>query len=394
MPEAAQEVLMKLLSRGERAGRRRLPSIAARQIAGYPFRSIVANRAFHEQLALAAERGAVELDWKPGYVGHDLQRIRLTDVAALAQFLGRPLLADRVEEVFASLAVPTAAPEWLSPALDLLRERWLEGKPAFGLSVDDAESLAQVCTAIAALSQIPDDRPMDYRQFGARFLGDSKLPRVIGSTLASLLSTYEGRQGRNAEEILGQYNLVPIAQPVLLHGPLRFSDGARVVDAAVRPHVGVPAAVLERLTVETPPRYVLSIENQSSFNGYTEAVDDGGVVLYTAGFPTQSFQRFYRELVRATAAPLYHWGDTDAGGFRILKVLQGLAPRPVLPHLMTGEGGGEYSVRQLSQLKAIGSINLAADALIARMLEVGVGLLEQEATEPRSPLEEAQREGV
>ena len=93
-----------------------------------------------------------------------------------------------------------------------------------------------------------------------------------------------------------------------------------------------------------------------SRQGWSDLIPRGD----TAGFPTRALQGFYRRLVSAVDVPLYHWGDTDVGGFRMLKCLQeAVQGREVQPHLMEGEGGAPYSKAQLSGLARMLPINPA-----------------------------------
>lgn len=385
MPErvSARGVLDDLLRRGETSRERvRDVTLPATRIDGYPFRDAGTLASFHEILQQAERSGAVELEWRRFYEGQELKRIRLCDAPALARFLGRPLLLERVERAFSDLDTE-GLPPWMGEALEALRKSWLKGSSRFGLKIDDASKLPALLAAVRALEALSPETALDYRQFGARYLGDSKLTSALAAPLAALYRPRIGPQ-LNAREILAQLNLVPLAQPVLLRGPLRLSDGQQSVSANVRPHIGVPISFLHEFALTQNPAYVLTIENQSSFNEYTGVVNDEGIVIYTAGLPTRALQEFYWLLTAASDAPLFHWGDTDVGGFRILKCLQGATDRPIRPHLMDGEGGFAYSTAQLSELKCIIPVNDYVDALIQRFVDHGYGLLEQETVQARA----------
>lgn len=385
MPErvSARGVLEDLLRRGETSRERvRDVTLPAHRIDGYPFRDAGALASFHETLLQAERSGAVALEWRRFYEGQELERIRLRDAPALAQFLGRPFLPERVERAFAGLDTE-GLPPWMGEALKALRESWLRGTSRFGLKIDEAPKLPALLAAVRALEALPPETALDYRQFGARYLGDSKLTSALAAPLAALYRPRIGPQ-LDTREVLAQLNLVPLAQPVLLRGPLRLSDGQQSVSADIRPHIGVPIGFLHEFALTQNPAYVLTIENQSSFNEYTGVVDDEGIVIYTAGFPTRALQEFYWRLTAASEAPLFHWGDTDVGGFRILKCLQGASDRPIRPHLMDGEEGVAYSTAQLSELKRIVPVNEYVDALIHRFVDRGYGLLEQETVPARA----------
>ena len=192
------------------------------------------------------------------------------------------------------------------------------------------------------------------------------------------------------KDILRQLNLVSLSHPVLIHGPLDLTDGRKTITADIQPYIGLPAAFLAEFNFIRPAQYVLSIENLSSFNEYTENIHDGGVVIYTGGFPTRSLQAFYQYLTSMANAPVYHWGDTDPHGFLLLKTMQevagDIARISVMPHLMGVADGEMYSDHQLSTLKQLLPINPHVDVLIRTLIEKRAGLVEQELIAASSPL--------
>lgn len=376
----ARDTLVSLLERGQVAKERsRDVQLAAGKLAGYPFKDARQLEAFHEYLVLAEKGGAISLDWERYHEGTQLARIRLKDPERLAGFLGISYLPKKVEAVFSNLDL-AGLPNWCIDALAALQTRWLAGKSGFGLSVDDAHLLPALMTATRALESLPPDQPLDYRQFGARFLGDSKLTRTLAAPLAAFYANREDLQDMGRDEILPLLNLVPLAQPVLLRGPIILSDGKRAVNADIHPYLGVASTYLSKFEVIRVPNYLLTIENQSSFNEYTATVADDGLILYTAGFPTRAFQDFYSRITAQMDIPIYHWGDTDVGGFRIIKQLQKLSPtRIVRTHQMALPGGERVNQSQMKDLDKLLPINSSADAAIKRVLSGECGFQEQEA---------------
>ena len=388
--EKARKILLKLLNKGElRIDRSRDVTLPASRIQDYPFEDARDSRDFHTFMELAADAGPIALEWKRHYEGVELLRVRLLDPSALASFLKRDFLPDRVANIFSDIDT-SSAPTWVCDALEQLRQKWLTGKSMYGLSVDDADKLHDIVTTVTALDNLPADVTFDYRQFGARYLGNSKRTRELAAPLAALFREKLNLQGMKEKDILRQLNLVPLSHPVLIHGPLQLTDGRKLITTDIQPYIGVPSAFLAKFNYIRLARYVLSIENLSSFNEYTENIHDGGVVIYTGGFPTRSLQMFYQRLVSTASTPVYHWGDTDPYGFLILKKLQEVAGDitsiSVMPHLMDATGGDVYSYSQLSALKRLLPINPHVDALIRTLIEKRTGLVEQELISASSPL--------
>jgi hypothetical protein len=114
-------------------------------------------------------------------------------------------------------------------------------------------------------------------------------------------------------------------QPLLCAGSatLQLADGSMF--RLPNPYAGVAPAALVGVQFDPVTRYLLSVENLTTFNELAEAragkVD--GVILYTAGMPSPNFLRAYQTMLSAlpATAALLHWGDIDLGGFRIAAAL-------------------------------------------------------------------------
>lgn len=384
---SADRTLKKLLSLGEiDKTRSRDVTLPASRIAGYPFDNAEQAKAFHGALKLAEEAGAIGLEWRRHYENHELSRIRLVDVRRLADFMGEEYLPDRVDRLFEMLSIDEL-PGWCIDCLPPIKAAWRKGKSAYGMSLDESDRLAPLLLAVRVLADGPLPFTLDYRQFGARYLGDSKATKTIERPLAALFRQHWDAKAYSDRDIMQELNIVPLAHPVLMRGPFHIDVHPSSVSVQVSPYLGVPASWLEHVSATGTAAYVLTIENLSSFNEYTQSIQDSGVVLYTGGFPTKAFQRFYKQVVEEARAPVFHWGDTDPHGFLILKTLQQQIPGINLhPHLMDQPGGAAYNNVKLKELSRIVPVNAQVDELLSQLIDRGVGLVEQEEVRAVSPL--------
>ena len=294
-------------------------------------------------------------------------------------------LPDRVDRLFETLSID-GLPDWCIACLLPSRLSWRKGKSAYGMSLDESDRLVPLLLAVRVLADGPLPVTLDYRQFGARYLGDSKATKTIERPLAALFRQHWDAKAYSDRDIMQELNVVPLAHPVLMRGPLLVGDEPSAVSVQVSPYLGVPASWLDHVSATGTAAYVLTIENLSSFNEYTQSIQDSGVVLYTGGFPTKAFQRFYKQVVEQARAPVYHWGDTDPHGFLILKTLQQQIPGICLhPHLMDQSDGADYSNVKLKELSRIVPVNAQVDELLSQLIDRGVGLVEQEEVEAVPP---------
>lgn len=389
MVDSASATLHRLLDIAEtQPDRKRDVTLPTKRIAEYPFVSAQKMRQFHADLALAEQAGAIRLEWVKYSEDVQLERIRLLSVSALSEFLKRPLREARINQAFNKL-FQDDMPPWLEAACTMAQERWARGKKAFGLGLDDAGKWANVIQAARILDAgLPDGLTMDYRQFGARYLGDSKLMNSLEGPLATLFQWRWEVKGMRPQDAMRELNLVPLEQPVLLRGPLSFGDGRQELSGWVFPYIGVPPGLLRQARFSGPSSYLLTIENLSSFLEHAKNIQDNGTIIYTAGYPTSALQEFYGSIVSQMDRPVFHWGDTDLHGFQILKVLQKCYNKTsIVPHLMD-QPDGDYPDKELKKLLDLKPINPAADALIERITKRRKGKIEQEYVRAEPPVYE------
>lgn len=387
MPEPAELLLTKLLTLAEtKRERQRDVIVPMSRLPGYPFENNQKITECHAQLKLAEEKGVISITWKKHFEGHEIQKVRLLNTKLLAQFLDRPLLEETVNRSLSAID-GLKVPDWFTVQRENIEQCWRSGKRAYTLAPADTDKLTLLITAINAIETMEADIVLDYRQFGARYLHDSKVIKDITRALAAVYREHDSLTETIDKDVLAYKNLVPLSHPVFITGPVRLSNQTHTIDADISPYIGVPLNLLETMSITTEPAYILTIENLSSFNEYTQTINDGGIVIYTAGFPVRKLQRFYGFLATTANVPLFHWGDTDPHGFQILKTLQRCVPdMTVLPHLMEPETGDQYTVAQLKMMTTMQPINGDADQILNKLIKKGSGLIEQETLSASSPI--------
>lgn len=362
-------------------------TLPANRITDYPFQNCERLHAFHEQLALAEKQGAIRIEWKKHYENSELQRIRLANIQSLAQFTGEILTSDAVIEMTRFLT-DLNKPRWLEALLLEASEKWEVGKTWFGLNVSDQARIKQLINAINAIESMPDNLLMDYRQFGARYLDHSKRINDIKASLSGIYRKRLSVSEVSDKDVLAMLNIVSLSHPVFIRGPLIVSDGKeQSLSTDYRPYIGIPLACLKSIEITSVPKYIMTIENLSSFNEYTQNIDDEAIIIYSAGFPNSAIQDFYQRLTSQCQCPLFHWGDTDTHGFLILKTLQARAGKKVInPHLMDIGNGEPYTIAQLKKFKTMQPINTVVDTVLERIIKRERGMVEQESIKAIAPI--------
>lgn len=342
----------------------------------------------------AAERaGAIAISRQRIDGVHRIRHVALTDASALYEHLRRVPSAKQVELALGDLMLDA------SPAMAIVirdvAESWRRNVSRFGLAPGDAKALSAAIKIAEALRKRASESGLaevDYRTFSRSTTDDSKaLDRLKGTAIAILRVAYPGTAPSELDDTdaLSSLGLVRLPQPFLVSGPIAVSGA----DVGSLTYLGVPAHEARLLTLLRPVRYVLVVENFTSFVRHVRELnaEKTALVMYGGGFPSRDALKAIVRLCKVANAPTFHWGDLDVGGvmiFRHIETALSAVRVRLQPHLMEPDllamGQPNAAGRRLVSGKMAGSaISQLWDALSS---DPERRVLEQEAIDPRLPV--------
>jgi len=396
MSDTARTLLQRLLAQADRGGRETLP-ITERSAKDYFALGGLSDRdSVHAYLTNAEVAGGISLEWGRGAAAQDLLRIRLLDADKLSQWLGVPRSknhAERINTVLAPLMLE--APEWLRVAYDEAIGNWQLGKLSLRVRAEDTDAainLFRVALAVSANEQAD----LDLRRFSVRLLNDSKAIENLLSKLAPLLRRNpEWEQFDDNGGLYRALGLEKFPPPVFIKGPLsiKYSN----VDwniGELRPYIGFSPDRVSDITLNSDIPYLMTIENLASFQRHAREVDDDGIVIYSAGFPSPSLIHVLQMLDQRLPGDceFFHWGDRDIGGLRIFFYIEtSISAHRLSPHLMASKhpDEGQFNEQEKKILELYTNKTGEGAVLARSWLDQEHGPMEQEVLDPISPTERA-----
>ncbi|WOH80576.1 DUF2220 family protein [Bradyrhizobium sp. BEA-2-5] len=383
------EFLERLLERSERNPDRSRPASAAPEYDRLSTAQQVSR--FHDQMAAAERFGAVEVQQGKRDRSHLIERVRVLNLELLASHLGRqtaPAVAQRVRDEL--LPVAATGEPWVASLLDEMTARWARGEAAYRLTAAQADAAKEFFTLLGSISR-QEARGLDARTFSQKATSDTKAFDRHASRLAAVLGVRIGQPDAAADVVWAHIGLERFSHPVHLRGPVTVEHASgRLTDGRAKPFTSIHPEMLSQLSVLERPTSVLTIENYASFNRQVREIEDGGLVVYTGGFPAAGVVELLSKVLTAVPVdvPFLHWGDIDAGGLRIFRYLEEKLPRRPRPHLMSRELAEDYGQPAAAD-PSLTSIARSDSAVreLAEWLAFGsdVRHLEQEALEPERP---------
>lgn len=351
----------------------------------------------HARLRTAEANGCISLTWAKRAPNKVLERITLKDPTKLATFLDVPLASEQAADAREQIEKHVRTEfEWIAVIKEDLVLAWHHGKSLHGLGVADVAKAISVLNALDAVSQ-GCHRGHDLRSFSVTYLGNSKTMESIKGIFRTLWQHHHGGD-LEAQELYESLGLVKFAQPVFLQAQCTVKLNNTQIDCCnVKPYIGLAPQSINDIEFDAPPRYVLTIENLASFNRHCDEITDGGLILYSNGFPSPDFGNLIRLLHHKFDAnvPFLHWGDVDLGGLRIFCHIQSFllgsdAARTLLPHLMNKElivahGQPQLKLRRSQFDTVVEKCPQTKEIVDAMFVTDDAMFFEQEALSPVSP---------
>lgn len=280
---------------------------------------------FHAHMREASRAGAIEIRWdkRAGEDGHILG-ISFVSADALGTLLGHSTTSSKIENARAVLARWATAPNVAE-----LIQAWMAGRSPRGVGVDCVRDVVDTMRLIDECAS-RQARDISERRVSARLFGDSKRIESLSAALDLMTApAFDRAESRTQSEVLAALGLLKHPQSMLVSGPIELAIGRDQLSATPMsiafPYLGV--APHHVFAASGSPAYVLSVENLTIFHELAnEAAGPlSGVLLYTGGYPGPAMLRAYEIILRSIDRPVWHWGDTDLGGFRIANLLATVA---------------------------------------------------------------------
>jgi hypothetical protein len=321
MNAVAFAALKRLLSKAERAWARDDRSTLSLVFsqASHPeyfhLSSAADKRDCHSVLTHAQHIGAILIEWDlSAGQNNQIKRISLKDPDKLASLLGVTPLWRAIEEATNILE------SWIPKFQNIpdLLAAWRNNRKPKGLSPDNATLIADAAKTIDYCRAL-DTRDVSIRRLSTQLGFDSKHIESLKPALDLLISGDLDQPAREADEIYSELGIVKHPLPILMSGPANVMLENNTVFRLPIPYVGLAPDSILSVQIEDTCRYVLSVENLTTFHELAQLKSLHVLVIYSNGMPSPSWRRFYGRLLThlPVGCQIRHWGDVDGGGFRI-----------------------------------------------------------------------------
>ncbi len=161
------------------------------------------------------------------------------------------------------------------------------------------------------------------RELSILLFGDSKKLESLTTKITRIILDFDKRSKELSEctDILAEFNIMKNPSYVFLKGKgTIFLKESKIILANFPHGIGVNSQDVESISFELAGVVkVITIENLTTFHRYE---DKDTLIVYLAGFHNRARRLMLLKIAQSAGDILYlHWGDIDAGGFKIYRDL-------------------------------------------------------------------------
>jgi hypothetical protein len=331
LPSVARDILHRLLDRWEQPARKTVVRVRLNEAEHPDYFSqqkAQPRQATNSALSLMAEQGLLRLQWQKHETGNWLAAVDLAadGAPAIYQRLGRAPRMNQVAALRDLLAAQQPQAGWHAGFLGWATAKLDAHGSVAPLDLAAHETNVELLRVLEALAQLRT--PTLERLFSVQVLGDSKRFSALRSKVITVLRRHAPAAadfGNDDDSLLRAFGLERVPEYVPISGPLRLSAGGRHLDLTqFAPSVALSADTLRQASVDAcAAREIVTVENAANFSELANHRAELVLVVFTSGFASPTLVGLLRQVIRQGQSPvLYHWGDLDAGGLRILAHLR------------------------------------------------------------------------
>jgi dGTP triphosphohydrolase len=184
----------------------------------------------------------------------------------------------------------------------------------------DIENIKEMKEILKGLKEILSLEEETFKRIlSARLYNDSKRLEALESKIIRIIKDFS--DFKDIED-LSEFNLINNYNYVYFKGDIDiFFRNQELSPAGLKGGIAISSKDIEDIThVTVNAKRIITIENLTSFNNFN---GDGWVVIYLGGYHNTVRRNLLKKIyLNNSSVEFYHWGDIDAGGFRILNHLR------------------------------------------------------------------------
>ena len=310
----------------------------------------IEKKSFFKAIKKLKEEKLVDFKWEKFEENNLISEIwliveesSLMNAYMICERISRDKIANQNIEIIQEYQLSIKTPWMLEIFSAILEEAYINGKKwKFILS---PRQTREVCKVLEMLDDNQEGN-IDKRILSVNLFSDSKYFEYhVQKKLLQLITRYliDWNEGMTDREKLQQMGIGFAPEILYFTGPIELilEQDQKINYESITRGSYLGANMLSEIkAINGSYKKIITIENLANYYWYLQNErEKETLVIYTGGFLTRNQTLFLKMLEIEDIFELYHWGDIDLGGFRILLQIQTIWPRiqPVKMNVATFE---------------------------------------------------------
>jgi hypothetical protein len=335
---------------GNQSSRRILLNLFSKEFPGYNIEKPEIREFINSIVRELEAEEIIGFEWLKFEKGNIIEKVwlRLENIDAAYREAGRASKSHRalvilqmVRELKEHISLP-----WVKQYLEDTEANIETHKSASPFLPEDERGAQAVLNALKVIDAHHNEEYLE-RVFSLKCFGDSKFfEKQVRKRVVNILKRYlpgdlDGIEPPSDDEILAQIGIVSSPEQIDFCGGMVSTLAGKCVDFSVfKQGIAVNSYTAQEMEIVALKsiQKVLFIENKANYLDYLlKKRAENELVIFHGGFysPVKGmfFQKIY-EIGKRDGVSFYHWGDIDAGGFRMFNRLKTNIIPGLQPYLM------------------------------------------------------------
>lgn len=274
------------------------------------------NYKYKEEIDIACEQleneELIKIYRGKGFKNHIIEKVqlKLENLQEIYLYLNRKEKKQKQNEVFSLLEDYKVREDFLGDFANYIIDK-LENNASVKKYLD-LENISECKDILKGIDEVlKQNKEIFRRNFSIKVYGDSKKYEAIESKVIKIIKDF------SQDEFINDYNILKNYTYVYFKGNIKLKIKESNINANdFLGGIAISSKDIENIEeIKVCSEQLVTIENLTSFNNYNE---EGGVI-YLGGYHNRVRQNLLIKIYSENPnINYYHFGDIDAGGFKIL----------------------------------------------------------------------------
>lgn len=271
------------------------------------------------------EENLIKIKWKNNKEGHIIEKVMLNkdNISEIYYLIGREEKKSKNENLFKILNYYKDKHICLNQFLCFIERRIEENRSIKQyIDIDNLSEVKDILNGVYKVLMNEED--IFLREFSIKLYSNSKRLEQLSGKIKKIIVDFSNNKENflEVEDIFSEFSILKNPSYVYFKGNGEFKINDTKINLKDIPNgIGISSLDLNRIEfIKNNIKDIITIENLTSYNRFSK---EKTLIIYLGGYHNKARKVLLNKLYSVyNDIEFYHWGDIDAGGFKIFNHLK------------------------------------------------------------------------